>query len=174
MVAAADRSGARRKPGLGVSLGSVARHLGAVSNEAKAPIGSDSPNGAKAPTGSGDKPEQANRATAARVPTGSRSLCEPLREQILEMLDRGLSAQRIFQDLVAENGFQAEYSSVRRYVARLGNSAPLPFRRMEVAPGEEAQIDIGQGAPLVGADGRRRRTHVIRVVLSHSPRRRGR
>lgn len=155
---------------LGVSRGAVARHLRAASNEAKAPSGSDTSNGAKAPTGSGDQAERANRATPAKAPTGSRSQCEPFREQILEMLGQGLSAQRIFQDLVAEHNFQAEYSSVRRYVARLGDSAPLPFRRMEVAPGEEAQIDFGKGAPLVDADGRRRRTHVIRIVLSHSRR----
>ena len=50
------------------------------------------------------------------------------------------------------------------------SSTPLPFRRMEVAPGEEAQIDFGKGAPVIDADGRRRRTHVLRVVLSHSRR----
>ena len=39
---------------------------------------------------------------------------------------------------------------------------------MEVQPGFEAQVDFGTGAPVVGSDGRRRRTHVLRVVLSHS------
>jgi hypothetical protein len=39
---------------------------------------------------------------------------------------------------------------------------------MEVAPGEEAQIDFGKGAPIEGEDGKLRRTHVLRVVLSHS------
>ena len=33
---------------------------------------------------------------------------------------------------------------------------PLPFRRMECAPGEEAQVDFGTGAPLI-VDGRRQR-----------------
>ena len=135
---------------LGVSRGAVARHLLAASNEAKAPTGSDTSNGAKAPTGSGPQPEDANRATPAKAPTGSRSECEPFREQILEMLDQGLSAQRIFQDLVAEHDFQAKYSSVRRYVARLGDSTPLPFRRMEAtrimkswtAPARTAPITI--------------------------------
>jgi len=40
--------------------------------------------------------------------------------------------------------------------------------RMEVAPGQEAQVDFGTGAPIVGAEGKRRRTHVFRIVLSHS------
>jgi hypothetical protein len=29
----------------------------------------------------------------------------------------------------------------------------MPIRRMEVAAGEEAQIDFGTGAPIVTADG---------------------
>jgi hypothetical protein len=39
---------------------------------------------------------------------------------------------------------------------------------MECAPGAEAQVDFGTGAPVIGADGRRRKTHVFRITLSHS------
>lgn len=39
---------------------------------------------------------------------------------------------------------------------------------METAPGEQAQVDFGSGAPVIGPDGKRRKTHVFRVVLSHS------
>ena len=49
-----------------------------------------------------------------------------------------------------------------------GQATPLPYRRMECAPGEEAQIDFGRGASLVGPDGQRRVPHVLRVILSHS------
>jgi transposase len=101
-------------------------------------------------------------------PANQTSQCEPFREIIKGKLDQGLTAKRIHQDLVSEHGFTAKYHSVRRFVARLGNNHPLPFRRMECAPGEEAQIDFGTGAPIIGPDGRRRRTHVLRVVLSHS------
>ena len=59
------------------------------------------------------------------------------------------------------------YSTVQRYVRRLEATRPLPFRRMECAPGEEAQADFGSGAPLV-VDGKRRKTHVLRIKLSHS------
>jgi len=100
--------------------------------------------------------------------SGTRSQCGPYRDQIVAWLEQGLSAQRIFQDLVSEHGFDGKYHSVRRFVARLKRSTPLPFRRIEVAPGEEAQIDFGKGAPIIQEDGRRRRTHVLRVVLSHS------
>ena len=40
----------------------------------------------------------------------SRSACEPYRQAILEKLELGLSAQRIYQDLVSE-GFDHEYPS---------------------------------------------------------------
>ena len=96
------------------------------------------------------------------------SQCAPFREIILRKLDQGLSAQRIWQDLVSEHSFPHQYHSVRRFVARLGTKTPLPFRRMECGPGEEVQVDFGQGAFLVGSDGKRRRPHVFRIVLSHS------
>jgi hypothetical protein len=38
---------------------------------------------------------------------------------------------------------------------------------MECAPGEEAQVDFGTG-PWVIEDGHKRRTHVLRITLSHS------
>jgi hypothetical protein len=53
-------------------------------------------------------------------------------------------------------------------VKRLRHARPLPFRRMECAPGEEAQVDFGTGAPILLPTGKRRRTHVFRIVLSHS------
>ncbi len=39
---------------------------------------------------------------------------------------------------------------------------------MESAPGEEAQIDFGTGAPYLDSEGKKRRTHVLRVVLNES------
>lgn len=96
------------------------------------------------------------------------SQCAPFRDIILGKLDQGLSAQRIWQDLVREHGFDHQYHSVRRFVARMGAKTPLPFRRMECGPGEEVQVDFGQGAFVVDGDGKRRRPHVFRMVLSHS------
>ncbi|MCC7292343.1 MAG: IS21 family transposase [Phycisphaerales bacterium] len=109
--------------------------------------------------------------------SGPPSRCEALREIILAGLDRGLSAQRIWQDLRSEHDFTGAYDSVKRFCRRLAHGRPLPFRRMEYAAGEEAQVDFGVGAPIVIPDGtalpvgvktRRRKTHVLRVVLSHS------
>jgi len=71
-------------------------------------------------------------------------------------LDGGLSAQRIYQDLVSEQKFAGGYDSVKRFVRQLEQANPLPFRRMESEPGQGAQVDFGQGAWIV-EDGRRRR-----------------
>jgi len=176
---------------LGISRDAVARHLAktADSDEPTAEEGdSNKATSEKAPTGSGQHDVAPNKATPpTQAPTGSgvlsstdltnqaadtlaesRSCCQPFRQQILDKLEQGLSAQRIYQDLVDEHGFAAKYHSVRRFVAKLSQVKPLPFRRIEVAAGEEAQVDFGTGAPIVGEDGKRRRTHVLRVVLSHS------
>lgn len=149
---------------LGISRDTVASKIREAEVAAAAAALSGS-NQATAPTGSASESGASNQAIA---PTGSRSLCAPWREQILAKLEQGLSAQRIHQDLATEHGFAGGYPSVRRYVAQLGRSQPLPFRRWESEPGEEAQIDFGQGAPVVGADGVKRRPHVLRVVLSCS------
>ena len=53
---------------------------------------------------------------------------------IEQKLQTGLSARRIYQDLVAEQGYAGSYWSVRRLVRRLGQDHPLPFRRMECVP----------------------------------------
>lgn len=157
---------------LGVDRRTVAKYLGEVGSKcAEAPPGSVETSAASkctiAPLGSEQaESEQANAPAA--VQSGGRSTCEPYREIILEMLETGLSGKRIHQDLVSEHAFPGSYYAVKRFVRRLRKQHSPPFRRMECEPGEEAQVDFGTGAPVVGADGRRRRTHVLRVVLSHS------
>ena len=99
---------------------------------------------------------------------GRRSLCEPLRAVIVAALDMGLTARRIWQDLKADHEFTGDYQSVQRFVRRLRNTSPVPFRRMECEPGAEAQIDFGKGAPIVTSAGKRSRPHLFRIVLSHS------
>ena len=113
-----------------------------------------------------------NMAPAATRPPvflrGRPSQCQSLHELILAKLEQQLSAQRIWQDLTADHNFTGSYDSVKRFVRRLGAATPLPFRRMECGPGEEAQVDFGRGAPIVTAEGKRRKTNVFRIVLSHS------
>ena len=128
------------------------------------------------PTTGSDVPgaatEPAKPATPATNPTagflpGPPSQCEPHRSVIAEALERGLTAQRIHQDLCTEHGFRGSYESVKRFVRRMGATLSLPFRRIECAPGEEMQVDFGQGS-WIEADGKRRRPHLFRAVLSHS------
>jgi transposase len=107
----------------------------------------------------------------AIVPAGSKagrtSQCAPLAEVIKQGLLARLSAQRLYQDLVAEHGFSGAYDAVKRYVRLLAQKVDPPFRRMECAPGQELQVDFGQG-DWVSQEGKRRRTHLFRCVLSHS------
>ena len=78
------------------------------------------------------------------------SLCRPYHEVVLQGIETGLTAQRIFQDLRIDHHFTGAYDSVKCYVRRLtvGNAACV--ERMECLPGEEAQVDFGLGA-LVNA-----------------------
>lgn len=101
---------------------------------------------------------------AARV----RGACEGYREWIQEKVGQGLSAQRVYQDLVSERGFGASYQSVKRFVAGLRAKEPGRVWRLESPPGEEMQVDFGLGAMIEGADGGRRRSWVLRAVLSYS------
>ncbi|EQD39543.1 integrase catalytic subunit, partial [mine drainage metagenome] len=100
--------------------------------------------------------------------SGPASTCEPYRSIIEEKLSRGLTVQRIYQDLLAESGFKHSYDSIKRFARRLCRHRELPFRRMECPPGQEAQVDFGSGALIGAAGGRRRRSQVFRMVLSHS------
>jgi transposase len=155
---------------LGVHRETVARYV----HWAATGLGPDPPKPAIPITGSGDaKPAhpgsgEAKPAIVIAGSAGQRSRCEPFRTVIIEMLERGLSAQRIWQDLTAEHGFSDSYQSVQRFVRKLRGTSPRPFRRMECEPGEEAQVDFGTAAPVITPEGKRRRPHLFRIILSHS------
>ena len=174
---------------LGIDRETVARHVRAGeggSNATKAPTGSGHPghpNAARAPTGSAaaitvETPDDRSGAGPPALPEADGSDrdgvsdCASYRDLILAKLDLGLSATRIHQDLVSDDAERApSYYSVRRFVRRLQaarGEGDLPFRRLECGPGAEGQVDFGKAAPVVRPDGRRRRPHVLRVVLSHS------
>ena len=101
-------------------------------------------------------------------PAGRVSLCREFLPAITAAITAGLSARRIYQDLVSEHGFTGSYQSVKRCVRQLAQRGELPVRRLECAPAEEVQIDFGQGAWIVEEAGKRRRPHLFRAVLSHS------
>jgi transposase len=105
---------------------------------------------------------------ALQAEAGRPSWCDPHRERVRGKVEAGLSAQRIYQDLVAEVGFAGSYQSVKRFVRQLRRQEPERVWRIEVQPGEEVQVDFGLGAPVVDGDGHGRRPWVLRVVLSYS------
>jgi transposase len=126
-------------------------------------------------------PAPAKAATKAEVSTDSiplqrprrapsASACEPYRELIAEALGRGRNAMAIWQDLVDDHGFTARYASVRRFVGTLrGTSSPEARVVITTAPGEEAQVDYGDG-PMVRhpETGKYRRTRLFVLTLGYS------
>lgn len=157
---------------LGISRDTVKRHVDLGQAEADPPAGPDGQTRPNPPPGSDGQ----TRPNPPPGSSGPSSGCEPYRERVIAALEQGLSSQRIWQDL-RDDGFAGGYDSVKRFVRRLGQASPQPFRRMESAPGDQAQVDFGTGAPVVipageplplGVKTRRRKTHVFRMVLSHS------
>lgn len=120
-----------------------------------------------APAGSMDTADSKPAIVPAGSKAGRTSQCAPLSAVIEQAVLAGLSAQRIYQDLVAGHAFSGGYDSVKRFVRQLARQSEPPFRRMECAPGQELQVDFGLGA-WVMEEGKRRRPHLFRAVLSHS------
>src|SRR5437870_8740865 len=103
-----------------------------------------------------------------RAPTASA--CAPYRELIELALSRGRNAMAIWQDLVDEHGFPARYASVRRFVVKLrGQRTPDAHPVIVTAPGEEGQVDYGDG-PMVRhpLTAKYRRTRLFVFTLGYS------
>lgn len=104
----------------------------------------------------------------ARSP--SASACEPWRDVIGLGVERGRNAMAIWQELVDDHGFTSKYASVRRYVVKLrGEPRPEAHCVIVTAPGEEAQVDYGEG-PMVRhpKTGKYRRTRMFVLTLGYS------
>jgi transposase len=112
---------------------------------------------------------------AAKVFAGSRHPRHPARATaaaykgaIEEKLDQGLTAQRIWQDLVEEYGYGASYESVKRFIRGMER----PQKAVGVyhsEPGEVGQIDFFRGAPTFNElTGEFARPWVFRITLYHS------
>jgi len=98
------------------------------------------------------------------------SACEPYREWIEAGVRQGRPAMAIWQDLVDDHGFPFAYASVKRFVAKLRAEAPRDAHPVIVtAPGEEGQVDYGDG-PMVRhpETGKYRRTRLFVFTLGYS------
>ena len=118
-------------------------------------------------------------ANSPRVATGSdgtesplrpaaASACEPHRAWIETQVGLGRNAVSIFQDLVDRHGFRHRYNSVKRFVAGLKTRAPDRFDVLEFLPGEEAQVDYGQGARTRTPTGTYKRPYLFVMTLKYS------
>jgi transposase len=102
-------------------------------------------------------------------PAHEQSLVEPWRERVLALHERGVEGQAIWQLLVEEHSFPGSYSSVKRFLRRLAPGRRRATLRLEVEPGEEAQVDFGYaGQFLEPESGRVRRAWVFVMTLSYS------
>ena len=79
-------------------------------------------------------------------PATTTSACEPHRAFIEAQLRLRRNATAIYQDLVDQHGFTGAYNSVKRFAAKLRHREPEQFDRLSFLPGEEMQVDYGEGA----------------------------
>jgi transposase len=105
---------------------------------------------------------------STRSPKEARSACETHREWIEAQVQMGRNAISIYQDLVEAHGFTHKYNSVKRFVRGLKAREPERFDVLDSAPGEEAQVDFGQGAPTRMANGKYRRPWLFVMTLKYS------
>jgi transposase len=96
------------------------------------------------------------------------SACAPHRPFIEAQVRLGRNAQSIYQDLVERHGFAHRYNSVKRFVRVLKAREPERFDVLEFLPGEEAQVDYGQGALTRQAGGKYRRPYLFVMTLKYS------
>lgn len=115
---------------------------------------------------------QVYAALEAKLPEpkpGPVSRVDGHREKVLRLHGQGVEAKAIFQILRDEDQFQGSYSGVLRFLRKAAPPAPKAFVRIEVPPGEEAQVDFGYaGMFLDPSTGQLRRGWAFVLVLSHS------
>lgn len=107
-----------------------------------------------------------------QVATGTKqSACEPHKDWIQQQVQLGRNATAIYQDLVELHGFESAYNSVKRFVRKFKINDPKQYDRLEFLPGEEAQVDYGQGALTIHPKTKKnRRPRLFVMTLKYSRR----
>ena len=123
--------------------------------------------GAEADGGQTPPPRPPAPAAKAQAPC-TPSACEPHRAWIEAQVSLGRNAVAIYQELVEDHGFSHRYNSVKRFVGTLRAREPERFDVLEFAPGEEAQVDYGQGALTLYRPGKYKRPYLFVMTLKHS------
>ena len=100
---------------------------------------------------------------------GPASSAAPFHDEIVAGIEKGLTAQRIWQDLCEAHAYSAGYLSIQRYCRRIRRVRPEVADHMEHPPGEEAQVDFFKSpATVLDERGRKHRPWVFRMTLSCS------
>lgn len=126
------------------------------------------------PPGEESKPANEGTTDSPRdrnsLKDSSQSVCAAFSEFIEERMRLGRNGMAIYQDLVDLQGFRASYISVRRFVRSLkGRDSPEPHAVIHTPPGEEAQVDYGEGPMVRHAEtGKYRRTRLFVLTLGFS------
>ena len=159
----------------GASQREIARHTGVdrktirrlarEANSSGVATGSEEPAGQIPPPW---PPADTGGPTVTTKAAGSISACEPHRSWIEAQVQLGRNAVSIYQDLVEQHGFAHRYNTVKRFVARLRARVPERFDVLEFAPGEESQVDYGQGAMTLYKPGKYKRAYLFVMTLKYS------
>ena len=159
----------------GASHREIARHTGVdrktirrLAREANSPgvaTGSEVPAGQIPPPW--PPADTAGLAVTTKA-ANSISACEPHRAWIEAQVQLGRNAVSLYQDLVEQHGFAHRYNAVKRFVARLRARVPERFDVLEFAPGEESQVDYGQGAMTLYKPGQYKRPYLFVMTLKYS------
>jgi transposase len=97
------------------------------------------------------------------------SKAAPFHQTIEDLLVKNCTAQVIFERLRSNHDFDGSYDSVKRYVRGIKRKNPEAFIRMEVDPGQEAQVDFGAcGLMYDPVEKRFRKSWCFVMVLSYS------
>lgn len=152
----------------------VAKYRKALQTDPQVPAGFSGEKGQndpQVPTGSEPSPPPdsmvPDECILPSLPPPRNSLLVPHVPAIKAGLEKRLSAQRIYQDLVEDGGFRGSYDSVKRYIRKVRKKAPHFFERLPVFPGHEAQVDFSQG-PMIGDGSAKRRSWLFKMTLSFS------
>jgi transposase len=106
---------------------------------------------------------------AATGPRSSRSSVAAHAEFIEAEVAKRRNAVAIYQDLVEHHGYDGSYDAVKRFARRFRAEDPKLSCRFETPPGQEAQVDYGEGAPTRDPrTGKYRKPRLFVMTLSMS------
>lgn len=94
-----------------------------------------------------------------------RSIVEPYKDTVIKLMEEGLTAVRIHQELAA-SGFTGKYTAVKKYVRKIRGREV--FVRVHTPAGHEAQVDFGYVGRTKDDTGASRKTWVFNMRLSYS------